>query len=104
MKQRLGIAQSLLNNPRFVILDEPANGLDPMGMRELRELITRLKESLGITFFISSYLLDELQKICNRYVIIRKGKMIWYGDDKALLEQMEEGMPLEDTFMKLMSE
>ncbi|AUM65352.1 hypothetical protein C0R09_12915 [Brevibacillus laterosporus] len=104
MKQRLGIAQSLLNNPRIVILDEPANGLDPMGMRELRELITRLKESLGITFFISSYLLDELQKICNRYVIIRKGKMIWYGDDKALLEQMEEGMPLEDTFMKLMSE
>ncbi|MFB0828496.1 ATP-binding cassette domain-containing protein [Brevibacillus laterosporus] len=104
MKQRLGIAQSLLNNPRIVILDEPANGLDPMGMRELRELITRLKESLGITFFISSYLLDELQKICNRYVIIRKGKMIWYGDDKALFEQMEEGMTLEDTFMKLMSE
>ncbi|MGG3872911.1 AAA family ATPase [Brevibacillus laterosporus] len=62
MKQRLGIAQSLLNNPRIVILDEPANGLDPMRMRELRELITRLKESLGITFFISSYLLDGLQK------------------------------------------
>ncbi|MGD7667804.1 ATP-binding cassette domain-containing protein [Brevibacillus laterosporus] len=58
MKQRLGIAQSLLNNPRIVILDEPANGLDPMGMRELRELITRLKESLGITFFIAIYLMN----------------------------------------------
>ncbi|WP_231929090.1 ATP-binding cassette domain-containing protein [Brevibacillus sp. SKDU10] len=94
MKQRLGIAQSLLNNPRIVILDESANGLDPMGMRELRELIVRLKESFGITFFISSHLLDELQKICNRFVIIKEGRMKWYGDDKALLEQMEEGMTL----------
>nr|WP_255253121.1 ATP-binding cassette domain-containing protein [Brevibacillus laterosporus] len=59
MKQRLGIAQSLLNNPRIVILDEPANGLDPMGRRELRELITRLKESLGITsLFPAIYLMN----------------------------------------------
>ncbi|XOS93242.1 ABC transporter ATP-binding protein [Brevibacillus laterosporus] len=104
MKQRLGIAQSLLNNPRIIILDEPANGLDPMGMRELRELIVRLKERFGITFFISSHLLDELQKICNRYVIIKEGTMKWCGDDTSLLDQMEKAMTLEDAFMNMMSQ
>ncbi|OYD08472.1 ABC transporter ATP-binding protein [Paludifilum halophilum] len=61
MKQRLGIAQALLGNPDIVILDEPANGLDPMGMRFLRELILKLRDERGLTLLISSHLLDELQ-------------------------------------------
>ena len=61
MKQRLGIAQALLNDPQIIILDEPANGLDPVGMMELRELILKLNREKEITFFISSHLLDELQ-------------------------------------------
>ncbi|RBN36356.1 ABC transporter ATP-binding protein, partial [Priestia megaterium] len=61
MRQRLGIAQALLGEPDVILLDEPANGLDPMGMRELRELILELREKKNLTFFISSHLLDEIQ-------------------------------------------
>ncbi|MBU3183381.1 ABC transporter ATP-binding protein [Clostridium estertheticum] len=101
MKQRLGIAQALLNNPKIVILDEPANGLDPIGMKDLRKLILKLKGKYGITFFISSHLLDELQKICNRYLIIKEGKIIWSGSSDILLKT--SGKTLEDTFIDLMA-
>ncbi|MCB2308337.1 ATP-binding cassette domain-containing protein [Clostridium estertheticum] len=101
MKQRLGIAQALLNNPKIVILDEPANGLDPIGMKDLRELILKLKGKYGITFFISSHLLDELQKICNRYLIIKEGKLIWSGSSDILLKT--SGKTLEETFIDLMA-
>ncbi|MCB2338926.1 ABC transporter ATP-binding protein [Clostridium estertheticum] len=101
MKQRLGIAQALLNNPKIVILDEPANGLDPIGMKDLRKLILKLKGKYGITFFISSHLLDELQKICNRYLIIKEGKIIWSGSSDILLKT--SGKTLEETFIDLMA-
>lgn len=100
MKQRLGIAQALLNNPKIIILDEPANGLDPMGMIELRELILKLNKENGITFFISSHLLDELQKICNKLVVIRTGEVIWSGDTETLLNETK-GKTLEETFVSL---
>lgn len=102
MKQRLGIAQALLNNPKIVFLDEPANGLDPMGMVELRELILKLNSEKGITFFISSHLLDELQKMCNKLIIIRKGKLVWSGGTTNLLNKVEEKGRLEDVFVSLM--
>ncbi|OAA89316.1 ABC transporter ATP-binding protein [Clostridium ljungdahlii] len=102
MKQRLGIAQALLNNPEVIILDEPANGLDPMGMRDLRELIFKLQKEKKITFFISSHLLDELQQLCNRFVVINKGKLIWQGS-KDELESMGKSGRLEDAFIKLVS-
>lgn len=79
MKQRLGIAQALLGEPKFIVLDEPANGLDPMGMKFLRELILKLRDQYGITFFISSHLLDEIQMICDRLIMIREGKLVWQG-------------------------
>lgn len=102
MKQRLGIAQALLNNPQVIILDEPANGLDPIGMRTLRELIFKLQKERNITFFISSHLLDELQQLCNRFIVINKGKIIWQGN-KAELEGISESRKLEDSFVKLVS-
>lgn len=102
MKQRLGIAQALLNNPKVIILDEPANGLDPMGMIELRELILKLNKEKGITFFVSSHLLDELQKICNRLIIIKEGSIVWTGYTKDLLSKAKNGEGLEDVFIKLM--
>lgn len=103
MKQRLGIAQSLLNNPKIIILDEPANGLDPMGMIELRELILKLNKDKNITFFISSHLLDELQKICDKLVIIKEGGLIWYGDTKDLIDDNKSNN-LEEIFVNLMKE
>lgn len=75
MKKRLGIAQALLNNPRVLILDEPTNGLDPVGIRQIRELLRELNND-GITIFISSHNLLEIQEICNRVGIIDRGDMI----------------------------
>ncbi|MBQ9905661.1 MAG: ABC transporter ATP-binding protein [Oscillospiraceae bacterium] len=75
MKQRLGIAIALLGNPEFLILDEPTNGLDPVGIKEIRELMNNLKNK-GITVFISSHILDELAKIATRYGVMREGRLV----------------------------
>ena len=76
MKQRLGIALSLLGNPELLILDEPINGLDPAGIKEIRDLIIKLNQERGVTFLISSHLLDELGKIATRYGIINNGELV----------------------------
>lgn len=76
MKQRLGIAISLFRNPDFLILDEPINGLDPEGIKEIRELLLKLNKEKGITILISSHILGELSKIATRYGIIREGNLI----------------------------
>lgn len=76
MKQRLGIAMSLLGNPDLLILDEPINGLDPEGIREIREIIKQLNEQRGMTLIISSHILGELSKVATRYGIIRDGQLI----------------------------
>lgn len=76
MKQRLGIAVALLGDPEFMILDEPINGLDPAGMKEVRDLIIKLNTEKQMTFLISSHLLDELSKIATKYGIINNGCLI----------------------------
>lgn len=101
MKQRLGIAQAILGHPKVVILDEPANGLDPMGMRELRELILQLRGDYGITFLISSHLLDEIQKICSRLVLLKEGQLVWKGKTEELSNKSAN---LEDAFVELMKQ
>lgn len=76
MKQRLGIAFSMLDNPDFVILDEPINGLDPIGISELRETLKKLNEESDITMLISSHILSELYLLANKFCFIEKGKII----------------------------
>ncbi len=88
MKQRLGIAQALLSKPKLLILDEPTNGLDPQGMKEVRDLIGELS-SEGITIFISSHLLDEVQKICSHVAMISFGKLITAGKMEDLLTESD---------------
>ncbi len=78
MRQRLGIAASLLRAPRLLLLDEPTTGLDPAGMRDMRELVKRLA-SEGITILLSSHILAEVEELCNRVAIIRKGRIIYEG-------------------------
>jgi ABC-type multidrug transport system ATPase subunit len=85
MKQRLGIANALLNNPKIIILDEPTNGLDPQGMKEIKEMIAQLASEKGITFFISSHLLNEVEQICTKVGIIKEGKLLAEGNVKELL-------------------
>lgn len=76
MRQRLGIAQALLNEPKLLILDEPTNGLDPAGIRELRAFIRKLAQEENISIFISSHILHEIQLLCDRVAIISQGKVI----------------------------
>lgn len=87
MKQRLGIAQALLGRPKLLILDEPTNGLDPAGIRELREFVRRLVEEEHIAVFISSHLLSEIQMMCDRVAIISHGRMIKVATVEELVEQ-----------------
>ena len=84
MKQRLGIAISLFRNPDFLILDEPINGLDPEGIKEIRELLLKLNQEKGITILISSHILGELSKIATHYGIIRSGALIEEFDAEEL--------------------
>lgn len=89
MKQRLGIAQTLLHQPDLIILDEPTTGLDPQGIIEIRNLILRLKTEQNKTVLLSSHQLSEIELIANRMVIINKGKTIVEGDVKELLNAQE---------------
>ena len=85
MKQRLGIAQTLLHNPQLIILDEPSNGLDPQGQADMRELILKINKDKGITVIISSHILAEIEKIANRMIVINKGQKIIEGDVGKLM-------------------
>jgi ABC-type multidrug transport system ATPase subunit len=78
MKQRLAIASALLNDPTVLILDEPTNGLDPMGIAEIREIIKKIAAN-GKTIILASHLLDEVQKVCSHFAILKKGNMIYSG-------------------------
>ena len=86
MKQRLALACALLNDPEFIVLDEPTNGLDPAGMKEIRELIIRLGQE-GKTIFLNSHLLHEVEQVCKRVAIIKKGKVITQGLVKELMNK-----------------
>ena len=79
MRQRLGIALALLTRPRLLVLDEPTNGLDPQGTREVRNLVRRIRDQEGTTVFLSSHLLSEMEMICDRIGIIYRGKIIKEG-------------------------
>ena len=89
MKQRLGIAQTLIHNPELIILDEPTTGLDPQGIIDIRNLILQLKNEQNKTILLSSHILSEIELIANRMVIINKGKSIVQGSVSELLNAQE---------------
>ena len=86
MKQRLGIAQALLHNPELIILDEPTTGLDPQGMKEIRDLINHLSKDEKKTIFLSSHILSEVEQVANRMIIINKGTTVVEGKVAELLD------------------
>ena len=88
MRQRLGIAAALLNRPDLVILDEPANGLDPNGVVDVRELIAGLARD-GTTVFLSSHVLPEVEQLCQRVAILQAGRIVAEGETQAMLQQGE---------------
>ncbi len=93
MKQRLGIAMALINNPELLILDEPTNGLDPLGIQELRELIKEFSKK-GITVIISSHILSEIKQIADKIGIINNGHLIYEANNS-------DEMDLEKLFLEV---
>lgn len=83
MRQRLGLAQALLHKPKFLILDEPTNGLDPAGIRELRVLLRKLADEEGVAVLVSSHLLTEIELMCDRIIIIQRGQIVETRDIRA---------------------
>ena len=93
MKQRVGLAMALVHRPRFVILDEPTNGLDPAGMREIRQLIRSLAEN-GTSVLLSSHLLNEVQQVCDRIAVLNKGQVVAQGRVEDLLNEKQPSLRL----------
>jgi ABC-2 type transport system ATP-binding protein len=85
MKQRLAIASALLNDPEILILDEPTNGLDPQGIRQIRDII-RIIAAQGTTILLASHLLDEVEKVCSHVVVLQKGVMLYQGSVHNMIE------------------
>lgn len=103
MKQRLGIANALLGDPELIILDEPSNGLDPYGMKEINNLIVSLAKRCDKTFIISSHLLHEMEGICNRIGLLHSGKLCIEGEVRALIND-NKVENLEELFFKKVGE
>src|SRR5204863_9360666 len=97
MKQRLGIAQAILGRPKLLILDEPTADLDPLGRRDVRALIERLKES-GVAILLNSHLLSEVEQVCDTVAIMAKGRVLKEG---TMSEVVPEGSNLEEVFVQL---
>lgn len=95
MKQRLGLARALLNDPELLVLDEPTNGLDPYGMKDIYEILEWLAAEKDVAILISSHLLHDIEKICNKIVMIENGKMLFNGD----ITELENG--LEDSYYEM---
>jgi ABC-2 type transport system ATP-binding protein len=94
MKQRLGIARALINRPKLLFLDEPTNGLDPKGRRDIHDLLIDLNQKHSTTIFLSTHLLDDVERLCNRIAIINYGKIVKTGE----LNKMKGQGTIEDIF------
>src|SRR5919202_7138969 len=94
MRQRLGIARALVHSPKVLFLDEPSLGLDPRGQRKINALIKRLNREEGITVFLSSHLLSEIEGLCTRFAILREGRLVAEGDREELAARLGESRRL----------
>jgi ABC-2 type transport system ATP-binding protein len=95
MRQRLGVARALLNDPELLVLDEPSNGLDPAGMAEFRQMIRDLVDREGRTVFISSHLLDEVERICDHVAIVNHGRVVVQGSMRELIASGLSGVAVD---------
>lgn len=94
MRQRLAIALAILDNPDFLILDEPINGLDPIGIKEMRQIILNLRDTHHMTILISSHILTELELVVDRYIIMHQGTILKQLSKQALQEELDEKLYL----------
>ena len=100
MKQRLGLANALLKRPKLLILDEPTNGLDPLGIKEIRDILKNLSIKENIAILISSHILSEIENICDRVLIINEGKLV---SNFGIEEVKYKNITLEEEYLKITS-
>ncbi len=101
MRQRIGIAQAILHNPKILFLDEPTSGLDPLGMKQLRELILRLNREKNITIFMNTHLLSEVSKICKTIGILSHGRLVYLDSLKNSLAKFKNQNSLEEIYLDI---
>ncbi|MFJ5712920.1 ABC transporter ATP-binding protein [Neobacillus sp. NPDC093127] len=106
MRQRLGIARTLIHDPEIIFLDEPTLGLDPQGQKDIEKILLHLNQVKGVTIFITSHLLKDIEKICNRVAIVKTGTLIEEGSVKGLMDKYKreihkDDLSLEDVFFHL---
>lgn len=101
MRQRIGIAQAVLHKPRVLFLDEPTAGLDPVGVRQLRETVLRLNADLGMTVFMNTHLLSEVAKVCTTIGVLNAGKLIYMDTLAQTLLRFPDETSLEDIYVRM---
>jgi ABC-2 type transport system ATP-binding protein len=101
MRQRIGIAQAIVHQPQVLFLDEPTAGLDPVGVRQLRETIHRLNSELGMTVFMNTHLLSEVAKVCTSIGVLNHGELIYKDSIEATIRRFPSEASLEDIYVKM---
>ena len=101
MRQRIGIAQAVLHRPQVLFLDEPTAGLDPLGVRQLRETILRLNQDLGMTVFMNTHLLSEVAKVCSTIGVLNHGSLIYKDSIEETTRRFPDEASLEDIYARM---
>jgi ABC-2 type transport system ATP-binding protein len=101
MRQRIGIAQAVLHRPNVLFLDEPTAGLDPVGVRQLRETIQRLNRDFNMTVFMNTHLLGEVAKVCTTIGVLNRGELIYKDSMEATLRRFPDEASLEDIYVRM---
>ena len=101
MRQRIGIAQAIVHRPEVLFLDEPTTGLDPVGVRQLRDTIGRLNRELGMTVFMNTHLLSEVSKVCTTIGVLNHGELIYKDSIDATNERFPDEASLEDIYVRM---
>ncbi len=101
MRQKVGIAQAILHNPRLLFLDEPVSGLDPQGTKEIRELLLYMNRKYGTTIFMNTHMLSEVTQVCTHIGIIRSGRMLYCGNLQDITSAFPSGTTLEDIYLQI---
>jgi ABC-2 type transport system ATP-binding protein len=101
MRQRIGLAQAILHQPKVLFLDEPSSGLDPMGMKMLRDLIVRLNTDVGMTIFMNTHLISEIAKTCTSIGVLSHGRLVYHDKMEAVVEKYGDDSALEELYLSV---
>ena len=100
-RQRIGLAQAILHRPDVLFLDEPASGLDPLGIKTLRDLIVKLNRKLGMTIFMNTHLISEVSKTCTSIAVLNHGRLAYHDRIEGVLARFKDDQTLEDLYLSL---